>query len=142
MEYVLGSLVTAFLLFVFNKIINTKGRKAVPAPTMPSQSYVFRLIQPALPILNILSKKKMKTQATNHIDSLYVRVIIIDEKAYWIKDNSFFVANMEDGLIDKESATLVDTMSMDAVQLDKMSFIVDKLTEDLDDTGNSGNSWL
>lgn len=138
----LGSLVTAFLFFIFNRTINVKTKKVVPAQTITSQSYVFRLIQPALPILNILSKQKMKTQATNHIDSLYVRVIIIDEKAYWIKDNSFFVANMEDGAIDKESATLVDTMSMDTVQLDKMSFIVDKLTEDLDDTGNSGNSWL
>ncbi|MEY4331433.1 MAG: hypothetical protein RLZZ196_171 [Bacteroidota bacterium] len=142
MEYVLGSLVTAFLLFTLNKIVNVKGGKAVATPIIPSQSYVFKMIQPALPILNILGKPKLKTQATSHIDSLYVRVIIVEDKAYWIKDNSFFVANMQDGLIDKESATVVDIMAMDTIQLDKMSFIVDKLTEDLDDIGNSGNSWL
>ncbi len=57
-------------------------------------------------------------------------------KAYWISDNKVLEAPInEDGRIDFESALPIDTMGMDKVELDKISFIVDRLTE-----GNSNDS--
>ena len=65
----------------------------------------------------------------------------MDSKAYWIKDNVFYSADMApDGTVDKDTTQKVDTFSLNKVQLDKMVFIVDRLTEGLDDDSRySGN---
>ena len=47
---------------------------------------------------------------------------------------------MDGNDIDNESARLVDTMSMNKVQLDKMLFIMDQLKEgDSNDSSGTGN---
>ncbi len=87
------------------------------------------------------SRKVMnKTQSKKHYDKTNVKVIILDNQAYWIKDNIFYKAPIVDQLIDKDSAEEVDTISMDRVQLDKMLFIMDKLREGInDDSRGSGD---
>jgi hypothetical protein len=50
------------------------------------------------------------------------------------------MADMENGVIDKETTRTVDIMGMDEVQLKKASYIVDKLTDGIrNDYGGSGN---
>jgi hypothetical protein len=86
-------------------------------------------------------KFNRKTQSRNHFDKTNVKVIIVDNQAYWIKDNIFYKAPLVDQLIDKDSAEQVDTSGMDKVQLDQMLFIVDKLREGInDDSRGSGNT--
>ena len=81
-----------------------------------------------------------KTQSKMHYDKTNVKVIILDNQAYWIKDNIFYKAPIDGQSIDKESAEQVDTMHMDKVQLDKMLFIMDKLREGInDDSRGSGD---
>ena len=85
-------------------------------------------------------KLKSKTQSKNHYDKTNVKVIILDNQAYWIKNNIFYKAPLVNQLIDKDSAEEVDTISMDRVQLDKMLFIMDKLREGkTDDSRGSRN---
>lgn len=74
-------------------------------------------------------KKVLKTQATEFEKKQYIPVILMDQQAYWILDNTLFVADEVDGMIDKDTTRAVDTMAMDKVQLDKTIFIVDALTE-------------
>jgi hypothetical protein len=87
------------------------------------------------------SRKMMnKTQSKMHYDKTNVKVIILDNQAYWIKDNIFYKAPIDGQSIDKESAEQVDTIHMDKVQLDKMLFIMDKLREGInDDSRGSGD---
>ncbi len=68
-----------------------------------------------------------------------VRIAILDGTAYWISNNSVMMASIdENGFVDKESAKPIDTMGMDRVELDKLSFIVERLTEgNNDDSGNT-----
>jgi hypothetical protein len=81
-----------------------------------------------------------KTQSRMHHDKTNVKVIILDNDAYWIKDNIFYKAPIDGQSIDKESAEQVDTIHMDKVQLDKMLFIMDKLREGInDDSRGSGD---
>jgi hypothetical protein len=81
-----------------------------------------------------------RTQSKIHYDKTNVKVIILDNQAYWIKDNIFYKAPLDGQSIDKESAEQVDTMGMDKVQLDKMLFIMDKLREGInDDSRGSGD---
>jgi hypothetical protein len=74
-------------------------------------------------------KLASKTQSKNHYEKTNVKVIILDNQAYWIKNNIFYKAPLVNQLIDKDSAEEVDTINMDRVQLDKMLFIMDKLRE-------------
>jgi len=81
-----------------------------------------------------------RTQSKKHYDKTNVKVIILDNEAYWIKDNIFYKAPIDGQSIDKESAEEVDTIHMDKVQLDKMLFIMDKLREGInDDSRGSGD---
>ena len=54
-------------------------------------------------------------------------MLIVEGKAYWTKNNVFYVSNIVDGDIDKNNAQVVDTMGMNKVELDKMLFIIDQL---------------
>lgn len=85
-------------------------------------------------------KFNTKSQSKNQYNKTNIKVIIVDGQAYWIKDNIFYKAPLVDHLIDKESATQVDTTEMNKVQLDQMLFILDKLKEGVDDdSGRSRN---
>jgi len=82
-------------------------------------------------------KLKPGSQSKIHYDKTNVKVIILDNNAYWIKDNIFYRAPLVDRMIEKESAEQVDTMGMDKIQLDKMLFIMDKLREGMSDDSRS-----
>jgi hypothetical protein len=56
--------------------------------------------------------------------------MIVENEAYWIKDNQLYVADFDNGNINSDSTREVDTMAMSAVELEKTMFIVEKLSED------------
>lgn len=82
-------------------------------------------------------KLKPASQSKTHYDKTNVKVIILDNNAYWIKDNIFYRAPLVNSMIEKESTEQVDTMGMDKIQLDKMLFIMDKLREGMSDDSRS-----
>jgi hypothetical protein len=127
MEYFLGSLITLLIMSYFGKrTANAISKK--PVGVRLSQSYVDTLITNKL-IEEILPKPQKKTQAIEHQKGEEVRVIIIENKAYWIVSQALYVADIVDGMVDNETTKRVDTMTMDDVQLEKTQFIVQKLTE-------------
>ena len=140
MEYFIGCFSTLVVLYfvgqygTFNKfnkdpIINIKYR----------QSSMYELIKDLLP-KEVFRKKVADTQSMKHERKTNVRVIIVHNYAYWVKDNIFYMADMDDGFINKETTRLVDTMGMDKVELDKMLFIMDRLKDgEKDDRSSSGN---
>lgn len=139
MEYLLGSLVTVALFFISKKIFYSPDEKQYSFKKTHSQSYVYSLVKPLLSLQYVISNSR-QTQASKHLESLYVKVVIAENKAYWISGNTFFEADEEDGFVDKDTAKPVDIMSMDDVQLKKMMFIVETLTEGVEDEDrNSGN---
>lgn len=141
MDYLIGSIVTAALFIFGNKLFVKFAPKPVRVKTTYSQSSVYRVIGPIVRVLSLT--KKLNTQASKHQDSMYVRVVLVDNKAYWISNNIFYVADEEDGIINKETTKPVDTISMDKVQLEKMIFIVETLTEGAkNEDRNSGNKEL
>ncbi len=94
---------------------------------------------PLLPDLKTY-RKKMPTQSSKHDEKVNIKVVILDNKAYFVKDGGFYCADVDGDSIDKQSATVVDTMGMDKVQLDKMLFIMDQLRDGKkNDSGDSRN---
>jgi hypothetical protein len=139
MEYLIGSLATFILVNMMSKKMLKDKDLKVKQTFVYRQSHIFDLVKPLLPPLSTL-KPERKSQSMNHENKTNVRVIIMGSQAFWIKDNMFYMADMDGQHIDKESTRRVDTMAMDKVELDKMLFIMDQLRDrNIDDSGSSGN---
>jgi len=127
MEYFLGSLITLLIMSYFGKRSAKVMSKPLNRPRI-SQSYIDDMISQKM-IEQFLPVVKKKTQSSEYKASQEVRVIIIEGEAYWIVDQTLYVANIVDGIVDNETTRKVDTMTMNDVQLEKTQFIVQKLTE-------------
>lgn len=128
MEYLLGSLITLLSVFVLHKMIIEKYKKSNINFEI-TQSYLFKLLGDYND--KMLSKSLPETQAYKYVKNQYVRIMIVEDRAYWIRNNQLYVAKFEDGNIDSDSTKEVDTMSMSPVELEQTMFIVEKLSEDI-----------
>lgn len=137
MEYIIGSLFTMLSLFVLNRALaKTMIRNESIGNIRYSQSHIYSLVADILD--NVLEPPNIKTQSGAYLANTYTKVMILDNEAFWIKDNTLYTASMIDGEVDKDSVKEVDTMSMSKIQLEKTMFVVEKLREGLDDSGSSG----
>lgn len=127
MEYALGSIITIAVIML-TRFIMSRHPLELPPTVRYSQSHVHNLIAPFMPS-NSEMKEIPVTQASKYMDKITMRVVFLDGKAYWLKDNKFYVANQTDHIIDHDTATEVDTMAMDKIQLDKIMLVVERLTE-------------
>jgi hypothetical protein len=142
MEYFVGSITTILtglvVLFLVNKTIKSKTSSS---RFFYTQSNIYERIKSSIPYTPI---PPLDTQAYRHQKSQMVRIVMVEGSAYWIMDNKVFVAPIsEDGMVEYGSAEPLDIISMDTVELDKISFIVEKLTEgNSDDSSNTGHKGL
>lgn len=134
MEYFVGAIVALGAVYFTNWIIKKEKLKTGPLTISYSQTNVFELLMPFLP--DKITRRLPPTQSSKHYDKVFLKILVVDDKAYWIKENTFFQADLVDGDIDNDTTVPVDTMGMDKVQLDKMIFIIEKLTK-----GNSNDNW-
>ena len=125
-------------MFILAKIFYKESRYVRHLnPYRYSQSRIHHIVSPFIRPSNLKSSKT--TQSRKHFDKTNLRVIIVDDDAFWIKDNIFYTAKISDEGVDKETTSVVDTMGMDKVQLDKMLFIIDQLRDGKkDDSGSPG----
>ena len=129
MEYFIGSLSTFIILYFSAKLFFSQNIKNSKANRFRySQSHIHEIVKPLMPLISF-NRPAPNRQSSNHEAKTSVKVIILDNKAYWVKDNSFYVANIDDHGIDKNSTEVLDIINMDKVQLDKIMFIVDRLRD-------------
>jgi hypothetical protein len=129
MEYFIGSLSTFIILYFSAKLFFNNDKLIKKSNTFTySQSHIYEIIKPLLPSVHFV-KKQVKCQSRNHEESTNIKIIILENKAYWVKDNAFYVADISSNGIDKDSAEVLDIINMDKVQLDKIMFIVDRLRD-------------
>lgn len=127
MEYLIGFLIAITAMIFVIRVI--RNEEYVPDREVSvSQSDIHKLIYPYLFVADILSKEVPETQMTEFYKEVYVKVVIVNDKAYWISENKFMVANMLNGEVDKESQKQVDTISMSDVELKVMISIIEELT--------------
>jgi hypothetical protein len=137
MEYLLGSLVTLFALLIVSSIV--KKEPPQKYSIRHTQSNTYSLIAPYVPIILAQHREIPITQSSKHFASSHSRIVFFENKAYWIANNSFVEADLVDGEIDQETKRAVDIMAMNKLELEKMMFIVEKLTEGtINDSGSTG----
>ena len=145
MEFFVGAMTTLICVVVFNKIIDKENSKYTKKIDLSDrQSYRFDQIRPALELTKyLIQPKEIDTQATRFFDSRHTTVALAEDKAYWIENNTLLAADVVDGNFEKENAKRVDTMAMDKVELNKIMYIVDQLSEATkNDRGNPGKPKL
>ena len=137
MEYFAGSVVTLVTMYIVAKLVNHPKNNVKSVKTNFSQSRQYELIADFVPMI---SEKPKITQSIKHERSQYTRIYFVGNDAYWIEDSRVYTAKFEDGVVDHENKKTVDMTTIDKVELEKMIFVVERLTEGLsDDSGNSGN---
>jgi hypothetical protein len=133
LEYFVGAAITLVVYMTTNAFLRKELNKDTSISKIQySQSHIYSLMAPYLDFA-IPEDYYKPSQSINFLKDSYMKVMIVKDKAYWIKNNTFFVADVIDGEVVKEKAKQVDTMSMDKVQLNEIMFIVEKLREDGND---------
>jgi hypothetical protein len=112
----------SYSIIRYNAKIRLRGIKMV----LGSQSAIYNRTKFFNPPEN---KVEIFSQSKKHIDQHMLRIMVIENKAYWVKDNIFFVAETNSGSVIHDTAKQVDTSSMSKADIDKMMFILDKLKE-------------
>lgn len=138
MEYAIGSLICLIVIVVGNRVLKPYAKDLNRSVIKYSQSHVYSLIAP---VLDYVPKNRVRdnTQSSKFVEDSYIRVVIVESSAYWIKDHALYTADVGEEGVDKSTTRRVDTMAMDKVQLDKTLFIVEKLREGLNnDRGGTG----
>lgn len=83
-------------------------------------------------VVKVNKQKEKVVKSTQSLDFLNKRlrkIMFIEDNAYWIDNNVVYKAKANNDEIDNNTVEKVDIMTMDKVELDKMIFIIEKLTE-------------
>lgn len=138
MEYFIGSVLTLITVACCNILLRRKIDKTVSLDIDFSQSRLYEMLKP-LEIMSDLvktfAKHDVPTQSKKHYSGVHVKVVMSETEAYWIANNTFYVADVLDSVIVQETTREVDTMVMDDVQLKKIMEIVEMLGD-----GNDSSS--
>jgi hypothetical protein len=134
-EYLLGALITLLSVVVLNRLFHKQAKESKKLNMPVSQSYLHKFLSG---YENMSVSVGEETQSAKFIKNQHVRVMIVENEAYWIHNNQLYVAKYENGEVDDLGAERVDTMTMDSVQLEKTMFIVERLTEGKNDSSSSG----
>ena len=123
-------------------VIAVKRRKKYFAKVVYTQSDIHQIVKNFLP-KDLFEVPKLISQARKHVSKNTVRVLIIEDQAYWVHDNMFYVADTADGSVNPETVRPVDTNNMSKRDIDKMLFILDSLRNgNSDDSSGAWNNGL
>ena len=75
-------------------------------------------------------KEKQMSQVERLFESVSTRIAIVNDHAYWIKDNNVYKSNLdEEGKIDIDSASVIDVFSLSEKEATHLLKIIDNLSE-------------
>lgn len=140
MEFFIGSLFTLGCIYLTRKVL-LGAQKTNKIKLLVTQAKNFEIVKPAVLLMPFLSMKPLVSQASKHYQGQKVPVAIVEDKAYWVDQNSVFEADLVDGHINIESQKRVDMMGLSKVELNKMMSIIDQLAkENGNDSSGAGYS--
>lgn len=132
---------TLVVFFVIIKVIKKRSRK-VFSKTLYRQSDMHRMFKYFFS-LEINSNVKPPSQLTKRKEKDMIKVVVIENQAYWVLNNTFYVAKAFDGQVIPDTAEPVDIESMSRKDIEKMLSILDSLKNGKeDDSSSAGNERL
>ena len=132
---------TLVVFFVIIKVIKKRSKK-VFSKTLYRQSDMHRMLKYFFS-LEINSNIKPPSQLTKRKEKDMIKVVVIENQAYWVLNNTFYVAKAFDGQVIPDTAEPVDIESMSRKDIEKMLSILDSLKNGKeDDSSSAGNERL
>ena len=128
-------------LIVFSSIIivMNKKRKKSFNKVLYRQSDMHNILKDFF-FKDIFDNKVVTSQSKIWREKQTTRVVIIDQRAYWVSNNMFYVGDTVDGKVRPETGRPLDTTKMSKRDVDKMLFILDNLKNGkINDSGSAGN---
>ena len=126
-----------FFVGILN-IINKKRKKSFNK-ILYRQSDMHNILKDFF-FKDIFDDKVVTSQSKIWKEKQTTRVVIIDQKAYWVSNNMFYVGDTVDGKVRPETGKPLDTTKMSKREVDKMLFILDNLKNGkINDSGSAGN---
>jgi len=136
-ELIVGCLTLVLVLFIM-VLVKRKKKKKVPI-TLHRQSDIHKLLKHFFEI-SLSNNNNNYTQLTKHKEKGMIKVIVLGNQAYWVSNNTFYVAEAVDGEVQRNTAKPVDIDGLSKIDLDKMLFILDSLRDGKrNDSGSTGN---
>ena len=131
------------LTLCFSSYILYKGRKTKSFPGIVySQSSIHLMIKDFLP-KTLYERPRQQSQSLKHVEKNTIKVIFIEDKAYWVSNNIFYCAEAIGGSVNVDTTEPIDTANMSKKDIDKMLFILDNLKNGSnDDSSSTGNERL
>jgi len=138
MQELIAIILTLPIVWAIIKVIKKKTRKSF-SKTLYRQSDIHRLLKYFFSI-ELLNNKESFSQLTKHKEKGMIKVIFLDNQAYWVSDNTFYVAEAVNGEIQKHTVKPINTNGLSKKDLDKMLSILDSLKNgNKNDSGSTGN---
>ena len=139
MQYLIASGLTLVVSWAILIVIKKKNnKKYLSSPYRQSDmheilKYFFSL--------NVKEKDKPLSQFQKRLDESMLKVIVVENKAYWVLNNVFYVADAFENQVNPETAKPVDVEDMSRPDMEKLLFILDSLKdgEVENDRSSSGN---
>ena len=105
-EFIVLGLTIPLAWFII-KLIKKKSRKNF-SKTLYRQSDIHKLLKYffSIPLSN---NQKPLSQLTKHKEKSMIKVIVLGNQAYWVSNNTFYVADAVNGEIQRHTAKPVDT---------------------------------
>lgn len=128
----LVSFLTMIAIFAILYIRKPKERKST---IKYRQSHIHQIIGPFLPEMSNVNVKN--TQSMKRFKENIIDVLVTEDSAYWIHKNVFYKADVDDGHVDRSTASPINTEDMSEEELKKMLKILDKLTDRSNNEGRS-----
>ena len=128
-------------VWVILKLMRKRARKKF-SKTLYRQSDIHKLLKYFFSI-RLPNNEGPSSQLTKRKEKNMTKVIFVDNQAYWVSENTFFVAESINGEIQSQTARPVNTNGLSKIDLNKMLFILDSLKNgSKNDSGSSGNERL
>jgi hypothetical protein len=139
MEYIIVVGLTTIATYSIIKVMARKSNKMF-GKVLYRQSDMHNVLNKVYPLKQPRIEKKEKSYCKFKDSSLdTVRVIISDDKAYWIFNNIFYIAQTDDGDVLPETAEPINTSNLSKEEMSKMLSILDSLISGgSNDSGGSG----
>ena len=125
MENVFATVLALAFVFIVLKF-NRAHKKRSLAKMRYSQSSIHEIIKDYIP-KKLFERLPVMSQSRKHTEEHMVKIIVLDDNAYWVKDSIFYTAKTQNGNIIDETVIPVDIENMPKKELDKMLFILDNL---------------
>lgn len=91
-------------------------------------------------LLDIKNQKVSSSQIKKRQEEQTTNVVILKDKAYWVRDNVFYVGSTSNGEVLPETGIPIDTNTLSELEINKLLFILDNLKGGkTNDSGSTGN---